>query len=677
MKYYYLTLLFVFFSGSVAGQSIEWANEVRSFSSQRGTKQFSANQSLGKPNAMPQGGISPCAWEPLRESNNKGEFIYVRFKNALFVKQVIVCESRNPGSIVQIDFINTSGDVFTVFQKETAVSGGEATSVFNHVLVEQTKYKVKGVKLYLQTSAIKGFNAIDAIGIAENEVTFEPQINLASDMSNYGQPENLSAEVNSVAYEFLPQISSNGKKLYYSRRYHPENNAYKSLNEEQGVIDDDIWISEFDGTKWGKAQRLPEPLNNNNPNAVYTVTPDGNSLLLSGSYNPNSVTEKGVSYSYKTVDGWSFPTLLKINGFYNAGPYSEFYLGTNKKTLLMTLVREEGFGDNDIYVSFINKDKSWSVPKNLGAIINTAGVESSPFLAADNKTVYFSSDGFSGYGKRDLYVTKRLDDSWTNWTEPVNLGSVINSDENESYYSIPASGEYAYFVSSKKTLGKNDIFRVKLPNTIKPAPVSLISGRIIDKSTGEVIKESLEIDYEILPEGIQDGTALNDPQTGEFSIVLAHKLAFGFRASKKGYYGESSYLDLSLDKHKQYEEITNDLFLVPLQVGQKILLRNVGFDQGKSELVSYSVPELSRLVKLLKENPQMIIRLEGHTEAKGYQDWNLKLSRERVDVVKAYLVAQGVKITQLETKGYGGSQPLYPESENENNRRVEFEILAI
>ena len=142
----------------------------------------------------------------------------------------------------------------------------------------------------------------------------------------------------------------------------------------------------------------------------------------------------------------------------------------------MTIVREEGFGDNDIYVSFIQKNKTWSVPKNIGGIINTAGVESSPFLAADGKTMYFSSDGFSGFGKRDLYMTKRLDDTWTNWTEPVNLGNVINSEENESYYSIPASGEYAYFVSSKKSLGKSDIFRIKLPNEIKPAPVSLISG---------------------------------------------------------------------------------------------------------------------------------------------------------------------------------------------------------
>ncbi len=674
-RYLFLSLLFFLF-GTVKSQDIEWADELKEFSSQRDVKQFSAKQALGKPNALPQGGISPCAWEPLREGDRKGEFIYVRFKNPLFTKQVIVCENRNPGSIIQIDFINTSGDVFTVFKKEKAEALGKATNVFSYVLEEQTKYKVKGVKLYLQTSDVKGFNAIDAIGISETEVAYEPQIKLATDASSYGKPENLSAEVNSVAYEFLPQISSNGKKLYYSRRYHPENHSYRSLNEEQGFVDDDIWVSEFDGNKWTHAERLPEPLNNNFPNAAYTITPDGNSLLLAGAYNRNSPPEKGVSYSYKTTNGWSFPVPLTINGFYNAGPYSEFYLGTSKKILLMTLVREEGYGDNDVYVSFINKDKSWTTPKNLGEIINTAGVESSPFLAADNKTMYFSSDGFSGYGKRDLFVTHRLDDSWTNWSEPVNLGNVINSDENESYYSIPASGEYAYFVSGKESLGKNDIFRVKLPNAIKPAPVSLISGRIIDKSTGEIINESLEIDYEILPEGIQEGTALSDPQSGDYSIVLTHELVFGFRASKKGYYGESSFLDLTLEEHKLYEEITSDLYLVPLKVGQKILLRNVGFDQGKSELLSYSRPELNRLVKLLKENPKMIIRLEGHTEAKGYQDWNLKLSKERVETVAAYLMAQGVKSTQLESKGYGGSNPIYPDNESEWNRRVEFEILA-
>lgn len=677
MNFKLVSVLCLFFlSNSVQSQYFEWAYEVKEFSSQKDFKQYSANQVLGKPNVLPQGGVSPCAWEPLREGNKKGESIYVRFKNPLFTKQVVVCESRNPGSIIQIDFINTSGDEFTVYKKEAVEPLTVENRVFSYVLDEPTKFKVKGVRLHLQTSDIKGFNAIDAIAISESDKPFVPTIKLAPDASNYGKPENLSAEVNSVAYEFLPQISSDGKKLYYSRRYHPENYSYKSLNEEQGYPDDDIWVSEFDGTKWTHAEKLPLPLNNNFPNAAYTITPDGNSLLLSGAYNKNAPPEKGVSYSYKSIDGWSFPTPLVINGFYNAGPYSEFYLGTSKKVLLMTLVREEGYGDNDVYVSFINKDKTWSVPKNIGPIINTAGVESSPFLAADNKTLYFSSDGFSGYGKRDLFVTKRLDDTWVNWSEPVNLGNVINSDENESYYSIPASGEYAYFVSGKQSLGKNDIFRVKLPNTIKPAPVSLISGQILDKSTGMVVHESIEIDYEILPEGIEDGTALSDPKDGAFSIVLPHESVYGFRATKEGYYGESIYLDLTLIEHKNYEEITCDLNLVPLEVGQKILLRNVGFEQGKSEILGFSAPELERLVVLLKQNPKMIIRLEGHTEAKGYQDWNLKLSEERVVAVKDYLISRGIKSTQLETKGYGGSQPLYSDYQSEMNRRVEFEILA-
>lgn len=293
--------------------------------------------------------------------------------------------------------------------------------------------------------------------------------------------------------------------------------------------------------------------------------------------------------------------------------------------------------------------------------------------------MYFSSSGFSGYGKRDLYVSTRLDDTWRNWSEPINLGDAINSEENESYYSIPASGEYAYFVSSKQSIGESDIFRIKLPNAIKPAPVSLVAGRVINKATGEMLPEDaeVEIEYEILPEGIEVGVARTNPADGGFKIALPHDHLYAFRASAKGFIGVNQRIDLREVLHKGYEEITLDLELIPFEVGQKVLLRNVGFAQGKPDLEPFSYPELLRLVETLKNNSDVVIRLEGHTEAKGYQDWNLKLSQERVEVVKNYLVTNGVKATQIETKGFGGSQPMYTEeSKSELNRRVEYEIIA-
>ena len=672
-----IAVFFVFVSVVLNAQKVEWANEVREVSSQRDLKRYSAAQALGKPNVLPQGGESACAWEPLKESNKKGEFLYVRFANPLFTKQVVVAESRNPGSIYQIDFINTSGNVITVYKNEEIKDLDERNRLFSFVLEETTKYKVKGVKIYLQTNDVRGYNAIDAVGISETDQPIEIKVNLAENAKFDNGPENLGNGINSAYYEFLPQISPDGKTLYYTRRFHPENTGFKSSNEATNNADDDIWFSELKGNTWSQAVKMPDPLNNDFPNSAYTITPDGNSLLLANIYNKNAPPAQGVSYAYKRTNGWSFPQGLMINGFYNLGPYSEFFLGTSKKVLLMTLVREEGSGDNDVYVSFLNKDKTWTQPKNLGTVLNTAGVESSPFLAADGVTLYYSSDGFSGYGKRDLYVTKRLDDTWTKWSEPINLGSAINSEENESYYSVPASGEYAYFVSSKQSLGNSDIFRIKLPNAIKPAPVSLISGRAINKVTGLPAGEEVEIEYEILPEGLEVGVARTNPATGEFKIALPHDHLYAFRATAEGFIGVNQRIDLREELHKSYEEIVLDLELIPIEVGQKVLLRNVGFAQGKPDLEPYSNPELDRLVDLLKSKSTLIIRLEGHTETKGFQDWNLKLSEERVVVVKNYLIAKGVRASQIEAKGFGGSKPMYTDEANsELNRRVEYEILA-
>lgn len=669
-----LAIVLSIISTITIAQKVEWANEVREVSSERSPKAFSSKQALGKPNVLPQGGESSCAWEPLKESNKKGEFIYVRFKIPLFTRQVVIAESLNPGAISKIEFVNTSGNVISIYTNDEVKDLDARNRMFSHVLEAPTKYKVKGVKVYLQTKDVRGYNAIDAIGISDSDQPIVAKVNLAEGSVFESSPENLGNGINSAYKEFLPQISPDGKTLYYSRRNHPENNAYKN---GQNPSDDDIWVSELQGSTWAQATKLPEPLNNDFPNSAFTITPDGNSLLLGSVYNKNGPPTQGVSYSYRRTNGWSFPTALKILDFYNLSPYGEFFMSSNKKILLMTVMREDSYGNEDIYVSFIRKDRTWTRPKSLGKIINTAGIESSPFLAADGKTLYFSSSGFSGYGKRDLYVTTRLDDTWRKWSEPINLGDAINSEENESYYSVPASGEFAYFVSSKQSLGESDIFRIKLPNAIKPAPVSLVSGKVLDKATGEKLDVEIEIEYEILPEGIEVGVARANPQTGAFTIALPHDHLYAFRATAEGYLGVNQRLDLREVLHKGYEEINLDLDLVPIEVGQKVLLRNVGFSQGKSELEDFSFPELNRLVTFLKKNGAVTIRLEGHTETKGYQDWNKKLSEQRVAAVQTYLVSKGVKSTRIETVGFGGSKPLYTEADkSELNRRVEYEILT-
>jgi hypothetical protein len=195
--------------------------------------------------------------------------------------------------------------------------------------------------------------------------------------------------------------------------------------------------------------------NNKGPNFVNTiqsVTPDGRSaiMVLGNKYMPNGKMLAGVSISAHVNGEWSKPVPLNIINDYNYNKKANYFLTDNRQTLLMSVEREDSYGDRDLYVTFINRDSTWTEPLNLGDVVNTAGEESAPFLASDDKTLYFSSNGFSGYGGSDVYVSKRLDDTWKNWSEPENLGPEINSPLEDLFFNIPASSEFAYYSRRRK-----------------------------------------------------------------------------------------------------------------------------------------------------------------------------------------------------------------------------------
>ena len=171
-----------------------------------------------------------------------------------------------------------------------------------------------------------------------------------------------------------------------------------------------------------RQKNIGAPLNTIGSNGVCAVTPDGNTLLLFGKYHDEGHISAGVSWSHKTETGWSKPEELKIKDFYNNSIYSSYYLSNDGKTLLLSLERNDTNGGLDLYVSFLQQDGTWTEPLNLGADINTKEDDYSPFLAADGKSLYYSTRGRKGYGQSDLYKIERLNDSWQKWGPAINLG---------------------------------------------------------------------------------------------------------------------------------------------------------------------------------------------------------------------------------------------------------------
>ncbi|WP_128547271.1 OmpA family protein [Larkinella soli] len=491
--------------------------------------------------------------------------------------------------------------------------------------------------------------------------------------------ENLGNQVNSEYNEVNPMISPDGRTLYFARISHPQNTHGNKGSQ-------DIWFSELDqANQWTPARRLASPLNKDEYNCAYSITPDGNTMLIKGAYTAGNYETRGFSISKRTGTGWSAPQKINIPGYekLSKGQYDCGYLSADGKVLVMAFSEKKNSREDDLYVSFRQKDGSWTKPVDLGPEVNTGGTETTPFLAADGATLYFSSDRPGGSGSNDIYVTRRVDKTWKHWSKPVNLGPAINTDGYDAYYSVSASGEYAYMTTFKNTLGKGDIVRIKLiddkndktaPAETRPDPVALVSGKVIDQKTGQPIEA--RIVYQTLPDGAEAGEATSDPVTGEYKIVLPYGKKYSMRAIAPNFIAEGGNIDLT--ETKGFQEIKGqELTLVPIEVGRAVRLNNIFFDLGKATLREESFPELDRMVITLNENPKMTIELGGHTDNSGSNEFNLKLSQDRADAVREYFIGKGIEPDRIASKGYGEAKPVATndsEVGKQANRRVEFVI---
>lgn len=475
---------------------------------------------------------------------------------------------------------------------------------------------------------------------------------------------NLGALVNSKYDEVAPKISADGRVLYFGRKYSP-NNIGGSEDKE------DIWFSAHTGDyAWGMSKNMGTPVNSAATNNMLGVSTDNNTLLFH--------TATGFAFMHRNVNSWSSLQDLGVH-FANESKYLEGSISPDGRAILFVaklksnLYYDPAHEERDIYVCVKRQNGVWSNPIHTGKVINSRGDEFSPFLSADGRTLYFGTNGRPGYGEVDVFMSRRLSEGWTEWSEPVNLGLGINSVGFDAYYTLPASGEYGYMVSNFNSYGGADIIGFKLPESIRPDPVILVSGRVLNARTNEPV--SATIKFENLTTRTDAGEARSDPASGDYRIALPVGSNYGYHAAAKGYLSVNENLELLTAT--EYREVKRDLFLVPLAVGESIQLKNVFFVQSKATLKPESYPELDRLVEILKENITIEIELQGHTDKLGNAQANLVLSEQRVNAVKAYLVEKGISAPRITGKGFGGSRPVAPSDTEEHrqmNRRVEFKI---
>lgn len=483
---------------------------------------------------------------------------------------------------------------------------------------------------------------------------------------------NLGNKVNSVVSEWDPNPTSDGKHLYFSGNY-----------RVGGQGGDDVWVSDLVDGVWQKPTNLGRKVNGKQNETIDNITADGNTLLLSGNFM-GTFGQFDIYSIDKEGDNWGdlfhYPYPINTQYIDEGGN-----LTADRKALLFTSDRPGGVGEfvplntyshgsvmgnMDVYVSFMT-DSGWSNPINLGKTVNTPYAERSPYLHPDGKTLYFSSDGHPGLGGLDVYKTVRLDDSWTNWSKPVNLGKEINTVLNDWGYKVGITGDSAFFSGYERTngYGQWDLYSVTLPKIAKPNPVVLVSGTITD-SKGK--KLQADVIWEDLSTGKKLGTTKSSMVTGHYFIALPVGRNYGYYVQKEGYYPTSNNIDLS--KSKDGDNLRVDITLISTKdiknKQSSFTVNNIFFDFDSAVLKKESLLELNRLSEYLKKNGIKRLEVIGHTDKVGSKEYNYNLSLERAKAVEKYLSNKDNSL-EIDAVGKGADEPIDPNNDAKN-RRVEI-----
>ena len=403
---------------------------------------------------------------------------------------------------------------------------------------------------------------------------------------------------------------------------------------------------------------------------------------------------------------WSEPK-IKMSKIVNT-EFNETFASYDPEDIKVYYVTDGGYGgDKNIFFSGKkdSQEKFWGKGQSAGQYVNSGFQEGSVYITADGNTMYFSSQGHSSIGGYDIFVTHK--DEREAWGPPINLGYPINTAYDELYFTISASGKFAYFSSNRSNgMGGMDIYKAtfwgedKLPFvTTEDNLIASIASPIEDNYIPETVEVDASNSLTVFKGRILDGLLQNPVEavikifdnktgdeyavmrsnsaTGKFLLSLPSGLNYGISVEADGYLFHSE--NFNLPEGSSYNMINKDIELKNIDIGSKIALRNVFFDTGRAEVKLDSYPELDRLIQLMNDVPSLKIELSGHTDNVGSVASNQKLSQRRAEAVRGYLVSRSVDGSRITAIGYGSQRPVDSNDTKEgkaNNRRTEFEITA-
>jgi outer membrane protein OmpA-like peptidoglycan-associated protein len=540
----------------------------------------------------------------------------------------------------------------------------------------------------------------------------------------FGQEIKAIKSLNSPYDEQNPVFSPNGE-IFFTVGFHPENTG--------GPTDfGDIWMGKMDENgDWQKPQRVAY-LSTIGNDVLVGFTDALTALVYHSGQNGK---KQGIHQYSRFGNSWNYLRPLEMGNFKNNGTHFSGRLSSDGNILIMSMASFGSFGNEDIYVSFKQSETVWSSPLNLGAQINSFAQEHTPYLSEDLQTLYFSSNAKETRRGKDIYYSQRTGKAWDNWTTPLPLHHTNTQGSEMGYAKFQGSKNKAIFTSTQNSEGFGDFFTIDF-QTIQPliAQADLAESKpqkpvepVINTKKEEIVilEKTDSVKAESYPEKSSDVTTVRDiartekeplqeiiqlskptPQyNGEIQILdiltkdpVDYKMEIGNgRGVKKEKLTQNQvwedledpqwvsisisskgYLPRILDRQGWIDLEGKEILLTPAVAGTAIILENIQFNRGTSDFAdAKSIQVLDDLVKFLKENTDIKIRLEGHTDNAGDPSLNKDLSMKRASKIRGYLTLNGVEFERVRISGWGGTRPIADNSTEEGkikNRRVEMLI---
>ncbi|MCU0428585.1 MAG: OmpA family protein [Cytophagaceae bacterium] len=478
------------------------------------------------------------------------------------------------------------------------------------------------------------------------------------------KPKKMEASINNFHAQGYPILTADNQTMLFYVLRTPDSKG-------------DIMISQKNTSgQWEHAVSLSEAINSDADEGAPTMSADGRSVVFAACQRPGSVGGCDLYISYREGDEWTAPENLG-NQVNSSAWDSEPSISADGRTLYFSSDRPvaKGRRDRNIWMSQKDAQGAWSKAVALGAPINTPGDEVSPFIHANNQTLYFASNFHPGMGGYDVFYSRKKD---TTWSTPVNLGYPLNTTDNDGTIFITtdgATGYYSVFERNARYNSASFIYEFEMPETLKEENRSTYSkGIVTDKISSKPLKATIELID--LQSAQVSQSVQSDKVSGSYLLVLTQGQQYVLRVSAEGYLFESRMLDFrSVEK---LDPLSLNFQLTPAKSGASIVLNNIFFQSNSAELQKESFVELDKIADFLSMNPTLRIELSGHTDDIGSDAENLLLSGKRATTVYDYLLKKGIKAERLKHTGLGERKPKYPNNNEANralNRRIEFKIL--